>query len=177
MLTPARRRARARTGDAHRDFLPYLLNRLVAQINAPMQQTLRLRGLTMTHWRVLGFLAERDGLIVSELADRTMTDQATLSRALMRLEARGLVERVAGADDSRMVEIHLLPPGRRVYDALCVSAREVEAWAFAELDPLERDRLRATLEALGESMASRAFRGGADRAPALALMRAGTDDA
>lgn len=143
---------------SHGEFLPYLLNRVVARLNAPMQQELARRGLTMTHWRVLGFLNERDGLVVGELAERTITDQATLSRALTRLEARGLVERVAGEADSRFVEIHLLEAGRALYRDVVRVARRLEDWAFGDMPAGELRALRRTLEKLNGSLSARSFR-------------------
>ena len=145
-------------GDVHGESLPYLLNRVVARLNAPMQQELARRGLTMTHWRVLGFLSERDGLVVGELAERTITDQATLSRALMRLEERGLLERVAGEADSRFVEIHLLEAGRALYREVLAFAHRVEAWAFDEMSAGEMRALRRALEKLNRGLSARTFR-------------------
>ncbi|MEZ5650293.1 MAG: MarR family transcriptional regulator [Burkholderiaceae bacterium] len=139
----------------HSEYLPYLLNRVVSQINAPMQRALRRRGMTMTHWRVLGFLIERDGLIISELADRTVTDQATLSRALDRLEARQLVRREHSPVDSRQIQIHLCDAGRREYLRLRRVAAEIEHWAFHDMPANRLASLRETLRALSVSLSER----------------------
>lgn len=136
----------------HSQFLPYLLNRVVSQINSPMQRHLRKRGMTLTHWRVLGFLRERDGLIISELADHTVTDQATLSRALDRLEERGWIERVVALSDSRQFEVHLTAAGRDQYEALAEHGQAVEAWALRKLSAQETNQLRETLDRISDSM-------------------------
>jgi len=135
-----------REHETHSEYLPYLLNRVVSLINAPMQRELKRRGMTMTHWRVLGFLYERDGLIVSELAERTVTDQATLSRALDRLQERGLIRRQNGQRDSRQTEIHLCDEGRQQYLKLLEFARAIEDWAFEDIDAAHLIALRETLE-------------------------------
>lgn len=145
----------------HGQYLPYLLNRVVSQINAPMQRALRRRGMTMTHWRVLGFLVERDGLIISELADRTVTDQATLSRALDRLEARALIRREHSMVDSRQIQIHLCDAGRREYHRLRRTAAEIEAWAFRDMSPDQMHGLRLLLADLSASLDARPFASGA----------------
>lgn len=144
-----------RAEQTHGEYLPYLLNRVTALINAPLQRALRRRGLTMTHWRVLGFLAERDGLVIGELADRTVTDFATLSRALDRLQERGFVERRVAAHDSRQFEVHLLAAGRDEYTVLQVEARRVEDWAFEGIDPGELEHLHDLLEALSMRLTDR----------------------
>jgi DNA-binding MarR family transcriptional regulator len=151
---------RADAGLTHSQFLPYLLNRVVGQINAPMQRSLRRRGMTMTHWRVLGFLVERDGLIISELADRTVTDQATLSRALDRLEGRGMIRRVSSPLDSRQVQIHLCDAGRDEYRELRSIAAEIEAWAFRDMPEEHQRTLRECLGMLSASMVARPFEPG-----------------
>lgn len=137
---------------SHGEFLPYLLNRVVSQINTPMQRHLRQRGMTLTHWRVLGFLRERDGLIISELADHTVTDQATLSRALDRLEERGFIERIVDADDSRQFEVYLTNNGRQQYEAMAKHGKVIEARALSDLSTQERDMLRQLLDRVSDSM-------------------------
>ena len=67
----------------HHHFLPYLINRVTSFLNVEFQKVLDGYGLTLTHWRVLAFLAEQDGLSVSALADATVTEQSTLSNAAM----------------------------------------------------------------------------------------------
>lgn len=145
-----------RPEQTHSEFLPYLMNRVVGQINAPMQLQLRQRGLTMTHWRVLGFLCERDGLIISELADRTLTDQATLSRALDRLQARGLIQRRVAREDSRRIEVHLCAAGRVLNAELARCARLVEDWAFAGMSADELEQLHRLLSRLSGVLTHRA---------------------
>ena len=135
-----------REQETHSEYLPYLLNRVVSLINAPMQRELKRRAMTMTHWRVLGFLYERDGLIISELAERTVTDQATLSRALDRLQERGLIRRQNGPRDSRQTEVHLCDAGRQQYLDLLQFARAIEDWAFEDIDAEHLMALRETLE-------------------------------
>jgi DNA-binding MarR family transcriptional regulator len=136
----------------HGEFLPYLLNRVVSQINAPMQRQLRQRGMTLTQWRVLGFLRDRDDLIISELADHTVTDQATLSRALDRLAERGMIERVVDDQDSRQFKIHLTPVGKREYESLSEHGDAVEAWAMGNLSRDERALLRTLLNQVSDAM-------------------------
>ncbi len=158
----------SRDGQTHSEYLPYLLNRVVTLINAPMQRELKRQGMTMTHWRVLGFLYERDGLIISELAERTVTDQATLSRALDRLQERELIRRQVVAQDSRQTEIHLCDAGRERYLRLRQFAREIEDWAFNDVDAEQLGALRQTLEKMSVTLGAPA---GPELGPAPTGMR------
>ncbi|MCK9382327.1 MAG: MarR family transcriptional regulator [Sulfuritalea sp.] len=125
----------------HNRFLPYVLNRVTNRLNADFQAALRQRGMTLTHWRVLAFLEETDGLGVSALADYTVTDQSTLSRALQQMERRGLVERRASTADNRFVEVHITALGRTLFAEIIPLALQLRDRALAGLADADRDRL------------------------------------
>jgi len=132
------------SGDAYRGhnrFLPYLLNRVTNRLNADFQAALRRRGMTLTHWRVLAFLNETDRLGVSALADCTVTDQSTLSRALQQMERQGLVERLASAADNRFIEVHVTTRGQVLFADILPLAIELRDCALDGLADAERERL------------------------------------
>jgi DNA-binding MarR family transcriptional regulator len=133
------------TPAGHARFLPYLLNRVTSRLNTGFQAELHRRGMTLTHWRVLAFLAEHDGLPVSALADMTATDPSTLSRALMRLDSQGCVSRRPGASDNRVVQVTLTAEGRRVFREIAPIAQRLHEAAIRGLAPEELDALGATL--------------------------------
>jgi DNA-binding MarR family transcriptional regulator len=134
--------ARARAAySGHNRFLPYVVNRVTNRLNADFQAALRQRGMTLTHWRVLAFLEETDGLGVSALADYTVTDQSTLSRALQQMERRGLVARRAGATDKRFIEVHISSRGRALFAQILPLALKLRDRALAGLTDADRDRL------------------------------------
>lgn len=127
--------------DGHNRFLPYVLNRVTNRLNADFQSALRKRGMTLTHWRVLAFLDETDGLGVSALADCTVTDQSTLSRALQQMERLGLVERRAGAADNRFVEVHVTARGRALFAEIIPLALQLRDRALDGLADTDREHL------------------------------------
>lgn len=97
---------------------PYLMNRLVGQLNHNLAQRLRRHGLTFQHWRVLLVLAMRGPRRMNELVVETIIPQSTLSRLVMRMEAGGRVERLPDAADARSVVVALTPAGREAFDAV-----------------------------------------------------------
>jgi DNA-binding MarR family transcriptional regulator len=121
------------------------------------------RGLTAAQRFVLQTLAGERSLSVNELAERTYTDQSTVSVVAKRLVQRGLVSRERSPDDRRRVDLTLTRRGRELIErdapdapsALLVSA-------IAALDPATRRELAASLSALVRRM-------GLDRAPAPML--------
>lgn len=141
----ARRKATPAEGklayDGHNRFLPYVLNRVTSRLNTDFQAALRHRGMTLTHWRVLAFLNETDGLGVSALADFTVTDQSTLSRALQQMERKALVERRPGAADNRFVEVHITATGRRLFADIVPLALQLRDRALDGLAADDREHL------------------------------------
>jgi MarR family transcriptional regulator, organic hydroperoxide resistance regulator len=142
----ARSRARRPPGyPGHAAFLPYLLNRVTTRLNVEFQQELHRHLLTLTHWRVLAFLSERDGLPVTELAQFTATDQSTLSRALARMDRDGLITRRAGTRDSRVVQVFITGAGRDLFNTVLPQAMRLHRAAVRGLAPQQLELLAATL--------------------------------
>ena len=105
-------------------------------------------GLTHYEFGVLTVLRQAPGGAVrmKALAAATTATRPRLSKVVARLVTRGLVERVAGADDGRAVEVRLTPDGRRaliraVPDHIA-HARELV------IDRLSRDELEALADIL-----------------------------
>jgi DNA-binding MarR family transcriptional regulator len=127
----------------HETFMPYVLNRTTGAVNADFQVVLRDHGMTLLHWRVLAFLQETDGLGISALANAAGVDQATLSRALTVMEKAGYVRREPSKTDQRVLEIHLLPAGKKQFNkvlppAWAIFERAVEGLTVEEQHEFQR---------------------------------------
>ena len=59
---------------------------------------------------------KRQGITVSHISKRLLTDPGSLSPLLKRLEADGLLTRKRRVVDERVVELHLTDKGRRLRD-------------------------------------------------------------
>ncbi|KOS55618.1 MarR family winged helix-turn-helix transcriptional regulator [Rhodococcus rhodochrous] len=85
--------------------------------------------LNMDHFLVLEALAVRPGLTMAELRDRTHTPAPTLTRVVDRLVSVAAVYREADAHDRRKTRVYLSVRGRKLFDRLSASVRDVEqAW-------------------------------------------------
>lgn len=73
-------------------------------------------GLTYTQYLVMLVLWEKSGLSVSEIGERLMLDNGTLSPLLKKLEKSGYVERRRCREDDRVVEISLTEEGRELQE-------------------------------------------------------------
>ncbi len=99
-------------------------------------------GLTYTQYIVLLVLWEKDGISVTEIGERLMLDNGTLSPLLKKLEQAGYVKRQRSREDERIVVITLTEAGR----ALQEKAGDVPLKVGACIDlPPEKARMLYSL--------------------------------
>ncbi len=95
-------------------------------------------GLTYTQYIVFLVLWEKDGLSVTQIGEKLMLDNGTLSPLLKKMEQAGYVERRRSREDDRVVRITLTEKGR----ALQERAKEVPRRVAGCVDlPPEKARM------------------------------------
>lgn len=75
---------------------------------------------------ILGALWQRDGLTMSELAERLEVQPPTISRMIQRMENSGLVERRSCGKDQRVSFVHVTEKGK------ALQGRVEEVWSVLE---------------------------------------------
>ena len=99
-------------------------------------------GLTYTQYIVFLVLWEKDGVSVTEIGEKLMLDNGTLSPLLKKMEQAGYVERRRSREDDRVVEITLTEKGR----ALQEKAKDVPGRVAGCIDlPPEKAQMLYTL--------------------------------
>ncbi len=73
-------------------------------------------GLTYTQYIVLLVLWEEDGISVTEIGEKLMLDNGTLSPLLKKMEKAGYINRSRSLDDERVVVITLTEAGRALQE-------------------------------------------------------------
>lgn len=107
-------------------------------------------GITRRQWRVLALLATHEGVLSSQLAERSHLDRAQTSRALTVLADKGLVQRTPRPGDRREVLVHLSASGRALYAALLPRVTEINRQLLSALDADEVSALATSLQRLQE---------------------------
>lgn len=123
------------------------------QMRAVLQEhgarwTERMPELTKPQYAILAALGATDGLDQKTLGEASATTKATLTELLVRMEARGLIERRPDADDARRRSVHLTEQGAATLAAARAVAEEVDAGMLAALTDEERRQLAALLAKL-----------------------------
>jgi len=113
-------------------FPLYAAARYVTGLYTPYLKEL---GLTYTQYITFLVLWEKDGISVSEIGDRLMLDNGTLSPMLKKMEQAGYIERKRSRDDDRVVIVSLTKKGRDLQE----KAKEIPMKVGGCIDmPLEQ---------------------------------------
>ena len=149
MSLPAPRRRSPEPPLRLESFLPYRLNVLASLVSDALAEIYRERfGLTIPGWRVMARLGQDGVRTARDVAAHGAMHKSTVSRAIVALEARGLVRREANPDDMREELLALTRAGRAIYEELAPEALAFEARLEAALSPAERRTLSTMLERL-----------------------------
>ncbi|HEY6463659.1 MAG TPA: MarR family transcriptional regulator [Polyangiaceae bacterium] len=90
------------------------LRRIVRDLRLSARDAERGAGISGAQLFVLQSLAESPAGSLNDLADRTLTDQSSVSVVVKRLADRKLVARKASTQDARRIELSLTGAGRRL---------------------------------------------------------------
>jgi MarR family transcriptional regulator, organic hydroperoxide resistance regulator len=128
------------------------------------QRRLSRLGLHAGQQFVLECLWHDDGLTPSEIARRIGVEAATLTRALRRMEAGGLVERRVDDSDRRRVRTWLTSRGRELRPAVQEAMDRLAEDAVALLSEQETAVLEELLARVGRALGERRAAAGAPAA-------------
>lgn len=103
---------------------------------------------------VLYHLGRRGPLTMGELADITLSDKATITRAIASLEELQFVKRVPDKDDNRKIHIHLLAKGKIQADKAQIVRSTLEGKIEKSLSDDEQAHLTVLLEKLVRGLQS-----------------------
>lgn len=124
------------------------IRRLVRTLRTSASAVERRTGLSSAQLFLLKILSESPAESVNELAERTMTDQSSVSVVVARLEAKKLVEREPSLIDARRTTVSLTSKGRRVIQGAPVTVQGRLIAALLQLTLTERAHLSELLTLL-----------------------------
>ncbi|MES4792069.1 MAG: hypothetical protein C4321_02960 [Chloroflexota bacterium] len=111
--------------------------------------------LTVTQLRLLGHLAEQEGLSNAELAERLYVTRPSVSALLERLERGGFIRREVSTHDRRSIRIWLQPRGKAVVESLREELRDYAAGLMESMSPAEFLEFARSVERFVESGSQR----------------------
>lgn len=131
--------------------------RLLAQCYQTFEQLsgahVRQLGLTPSQFDIIATLGNTPGMSFKELGEKTLITKGTLTGVVDRLQAKGLVRRVAQAEDRRSSVVQLTKRGQQEFERVFSPHAQHCRQPFAgyreqDFDRLERElgRLKACLD-------------------------------
>ncbi len=99
----------------------------------------RVHGMTRAQWSLMTRLARNPGLSQKELADLLEVEPISVARMVDRLEANGLLERRADANDRRIWRLHLLPAAEPMLTKMSVMGEELGVFVTLNVSPEMRE--------------------------------------
>jgi DNA-binding MarR family transcriptional regulator len=140
------------------EFLPYRLAVLAHAVSRALADVYTQNfGLSIPEWRILANLGRFGPLNAGELAERSSMDKPKVTRALQRLEARGLTQRKTEPSDRRQVRLALTRRGKATFRQIASLALDWQAKLTASLEKEERialDRILSKLARRSEELRS-----------------------
>ena len=128
------------------------LRLIVRDLRLSAREVERAAGVTGAQLFVMQQLQGDGALSVNDLAERTKTDQSSVSVIVKRLAHAGLVARKPSKADARRVELRLTPKGRAVLARAPETTQTRLIAALGRLPPRELEGLRTSLAALVRQM-------------------------
>jgi DNA-binding MarR family transcriptional regulator len=153
--TPSTPEFYAAEGYKQEQSVGYLLKSVMASISHQVDRRLIAHDLTHAQWVPLFKLAHGECGTVAELARTLQSDPGAMTRALDRLEAKGLVARVRSSEDRRVVNLELTDAGREVaavVPAVLAEVLNLHLAGFTEAEWLSLLSMLARMRANGDAL-------------------------
>jgi DNA-binding MarR family transcriptional regulator len=128
------------------------LRRIVRRLRLADREVEASCGLSVAQLFVLHQLGETPALSIAELAERTLTDQSSVSTVVARLVEGGLIARRTSPRDGRRAELRITPRGQRLLRAAPAVPQTRMIEAIRAMAPRERAELVRALERLAAAM-------------------------
>lgn len=134
----------------HRPFLPVLreLARTYQAFGSFSAEHIRTLGLTSSQFDIVATLGNTDGMNFKELGEKTLITKGTLTGVVDRLEAKGLVRRIASPSDGRSQIVQLTRKGEALFERVFPAHLEHVGQAFTTFSQAELDSTVAALQRL-----------------------------
>ena len=116
----------------------YLIHDVARLLRRRFDAAAHRHDLTMPQWRIIAQLSHSEGMSQVELAGVCETDPMTVSGLVERLEAKGLVLRLADPNDSRAKIVTITEKALSMVSELRELAEEIYAEAFAGVSDADR---------------------------------------
>jgi len=136
----------------HNRFLGVLVHEVAHMMRVSIDRRLKDHGLTRVQWLALSHIKSRPLLTQTELAGELKLGAAATGRLVDRLQASGLVNRLADPDDRRALRLEITPKAAEALAGLDMLPGQLDEEFTGEMSDAELASLRASLTKLRNSL-------------------------
>lgn len=133
------------------NFMSEALPELISSIMRDDTSAVTKGQISVPQFWALHYIAQKEGLTVTELASALYRGKSSTSGLLQRLEKGGLIKRVRSKTDQRVVHITLTAKGRRLAEELVASRKRGIRKTYSSLSASERARHMAMIKKILKS--------------------------
>lgn len=139
-----------------KSFFPVLLEltRAYQAFEVCSAAHIRTMSLTPSQFDIVATLGNTDGMNFKELGEKTLITKGTLTGVVDRLEAKGLVRRVASASDGRSQIVQLTRKGETLFARVFPAHVEYVGKFFAPFSQADLDAMQAELHRLRTALSA-----------------------
>ena len=137
------------------DSLGFIVNKVNLRLKAELLRSARAYDVTAEQWGILNFIAEAEGITLTELSDRTLKDKPNINRIIDRLLAKGFLVKEAHPTDKRSHRFYLTESGHILRDALIPIVNGVLTDATRDISDDELSAMKATLDKIYSNLERR----------------------
>ena len=122
-----------------------LLHDVARLLRLEADRRARVHGTTLAQWKLLLRLDHTPGLTQKEVADLLEVEPISVARLVDRLEAGGLIERRADAEDRRVWRLHPTPGASASLGKIRLQREELARDVTGGISPEQRAAMEAAL--------------------------------
>lgn len=126
------------TGAGYHDSMMFWIKRTYLSARKALDQALQEHGLTGSQFELLRHVLEQDGIDQRALQERLQISSPSITGLVDALVSRGLVKRMADAEDGRVKRLFITRQGQELGNDVHRKAAGVEARILAGFSPAER---------------------------------------
>jgi len=127
------------------DCICFRLGKAVRKVARAYREEISSYGLTHGQFFMVVAIVEEEGMLPSELAEKTAQDRSTTTGLLDRLENDGWIERKTDKKDRRTLRIFLTPKARKLREPILKLFKETNQTYLNRFTPQEWDQLQSFL--------------------------------
>ena len=135
-------------------FLPYRAARLATALSRRLAERYEARfEISVAEWRVIVHLTQESEISIRDIYTRVDMDRARVTRAVQRLQTRGLVSKLVNENDRRLIRLVLTASGHQMAHEVAGMAARFEAELLAAVPADAGKALLTHFDALEAALA------------------------